>query len=133
MESTAPQRQLLHSDLSYELLGAFFEVNRELGHGFLEGVYRRALETALRARGVPVRAEVRFDVQFRGVVVGEYRADLVVDDRMIVECKAVEAVTPIHEAQLINYLRASGIELGFLLNFGPRSSFKRMILTARKT
>lgn len=91
------------------------------------------METALHERGVPFQSEVKFAVQFHGVVVGDYRADLVVDGKIIVECKAVEAVTHVHEAQLLNYLRASGLELGFLLNFGPKSSFKRLIHTTRRS
>jgi GxxExxY protein len=130
MNNTALGRNLLYGDLSYEVLGAFFEVNRAHGHGFLEAVYRRSMHTALTERGVPCESEVKFEVKFHGVVVGDYRADLVVDRKIIVECKAVEQVTAIHEAQLINYLKASGLQLGMLLNFGPKSSYKRLICSS---
>ena len=130
MGTTAHTARLLHGAISHEILGAFYDVHRALGHGFLESVYRRAMAQELERRGLEVRSEVPFSVVFQGNVVGEYRADLVVAGKVIVECKTTDRLTAIHEAQLINYLRASGIELGLLLNFGPRASFRRLVCSS---
>ncbi len=132
MGTTAHQIRLLHGEVSHEILGAFFRVHTALGHGFLEAVYRRALEVELRARGMAVAVEVPYSIKFNGNVIGDYRADLVVEQKVIVECKAAEYLTPAHEAQLINYLRVSGIPLGLLLNFGARASFRRLICSSPK-
>ncbi len=117
--------------ITYRVIGAFFGVYRELGWGFLESVYRRALMAALADAGATVRAEVVLPVKFRGRVVGKFRADLIVDDQVIVEVKAVESLGPAHRAQVINYLKATTIERGLLLNFGPKPQFERLVLTNR--
>lgn len=132
MGTTAHRHRLLHGEISHEILGAFFRVHSKLGHGFLEAVYRRALALEIQGRGLTVATEVPFTIEFSGSQVGEYRADLVVAGSVIVECKAAEFLTAAHEAQLLNYLRASGIELGLLLNFGSRASFRRLICSPRK-
>ncbi len=127
MGTTAHHERLLHGAISHEILGAFFDVHRALGHGFLEAVYRKAMAGELLRRGLGVAQEVPFSIVFSGQIVGTYRADLVVASTVIVECKTTDRLSAVHEAQLINYLRASGIELGLLLNFGPRASFRRLI------
>lgn len=121
---------LVHRDITREVIGAFFEVYDELGHGFIESVYQRAMPIALSARGVQSEREVPLRVHFRGYPVGDYRADLVVAQRVIVEIKAADRLLPVHEIQLLNYLRATGLQVGLLLNFGPRRSFRRLILSA---
>ena len=115
--------------LTSRVIRAFFDVYRELGHGFLEAVYLRAMVVALRNAGLEVAMEVPLPVSYRGVVVGEYRADLVVSDSLIVELKAADRLAPTHRAQVINYLKATPIERALLMNFGPRPSFERIILT----
>lgn len=132
MGTAAHGRRLLHGEISHEILGAFFRVHSTLGHGFLESVYRRALAQEIRRRGLEVATEVPFTIAFTGETVGEYRADLVVAGKVIVECKAAEFLTAAAEAQLLNYLRASGIELGLLLNFGSRASFRRLVCTSQR-
>jgi GxxExxY protein len=132
MGTTAHEIRLMHGELSHEILAAFFSVHTALGNGFLETVYRRAMAQELERRRLAVEVEVPFTVKFSGQVVGDYRADLVVERKVIVECKTVERLSAIHEAQLINYLRASGIELGLLLNFGPRASFRRLVCSSPK-
>jgi GxxExxY protein len=107
-------------------------VHTALGHGFLEAVYRRAIAAELRQRGLHVETEVPFAIQFAGATVGEYRADLVVERKIVVECKVAEFLTAVHEAQLINYLRASGLELGLLLNFGSRATFRRLVCSSKE-
>ncbi|MDA1082052.1 MAG: GxxExxY protein [Gemmatimonadetes bacterium] len=132
MGTSAHDDRLLHGSVSHEILGAFFDVHRALGHGFLESVYRKAMFQELGRRGLAVAAEVPFSVKFQGEVVGDYRADLVVESKVIVECKTTDRLLAVHEAQLINYLRASSIELGLLLNFGPRASFRRLVCSSPK-
>lgn len=96
-----------------------------LGYGFLEKVYHNALIIALTKEGFACRSKVKIDVYFDGHVVGEYVADLVVNDLIILELKAAECLMPEHEAQLVNYLRATNMEVGLLFNFGKKPQFKR--------
>ena len=120
-------RGMVHEELTVQILEASFEVMKELGAGFLEGVYQNALLVALSQKGIKVEARVPLLVRFRGEVVGEYFADLLVERKVIVELKAVKALAPEHQAQLINYLKATGIEVGLLINFGrPRLEYRRL-------
>ena len=115
--------------LSHAVLGATFEVANVLGHGFLEAVYRRALVGELMRRKIPVREEVGFPIFYKGEDVGRYIADIVADDRMIIELKCADALSRAHVAQTINYLKASNISTALLLNFGkPRIEYRRIIL-----
>jgi len=117
---------MLHEELTGQVLEAAFEVSRELGHGFLETVYRNALAVALSERGFKLETECPFQVLFHGVSVGEYRADLVIDHLVLLEIKAVKSLLPEHQAQLINYLKVSQVPVGLLLNFGaPKLEFRR--------
>jgi GxxExxY protein len=122
--------ELMHSDLTREIIGAFYDVYNELGYGFVETVYQRALPLALKARGVQSERERSLTVRFRGTVVGDYRADLVVENKVIVESKVAEKIVPVHELQLLNYLKATGINVGLILNFGPQANFRRMFLSS---
>ena len=117
----------LHSDLTESIIGCAFDVSNELGAGFLESVYENALAIALRERGLTVRAQVPIDVHFRGQLVGKFYADLLVGEKVIVELKSVSSLTPQHEAQVINYLSATDIAVGLLINFGnPRLQYRRV-------
>ena len=107
-----------HQELTAQILGACFEVTNELGAGFLESVYERALCVALADRGLRAVTQVPLEVRFRGNVVGEFLADIVVEHKVMVELKAAKALAPEHQAQLINYLNATDIEVGLLVNFG---------------
>jgi len=120
--------ELVHGELTREIIGAFYEVYRELGYGFFETVYQRALPRALAARGVSSEREVPLVVRFRGDIVGEYRADLIADGRVVIEVKVAEQINQAHEMQLLNYLRATGLRVGLVLNFGPRPTFRRLLL-----
>jgi GxxExxY protein len=114
-------------ELTAKILEACFEVANELGHGFLESVYRRALIVVLRQKGLSVEAEVSLQVMFRGESMGDFCADLIVERQVLVELKAAKALAPEHQAQVINYLKATGLEVGLLINFGtPRIEFKRL-------
>lgn len=123
-----PDRQgRRHAALSQLIIGCAFDVINELGAGFLESVYEQALLLALRQKGLSVLAQTPIQVMFRGACVGNFYADLLVEDKVIVELKAVRALGPEHQAQLINYLNATGIEVGLLINFGnPRLDYKRL-------
>ena len=119
---------LKHADVTDKILHAFFKkVYPKLGYGFLERVYENALALELRRAGLTVEQQARIKVHYDGVILGEYYADLLVDDVVIVELKAIQRLGPEEEAQLLNYLRATPYEVGLLLNFGPRPDFRRKV------
>ena len=120
---------LLEGPLSKEALSAFHTVYNELGYGFLEEGYANALAVELRFRGFDVAREVVTELVYRGVPVGIYRMDLLVDEKVLIEVKAIRLLTEVDERQLLNYLRCSRIEVGFLFNFGPKPQFRRRIYT----
>jgi GxxExxY protein len=120
------ERVLKHQELTARIIRVFFEVYNELGFGFLESVYAEALASAFREAGPTVEREMPLEVRFRGRVVGQFRADLVVGGAVLVEAKACPSLHPAHNAQVLNYLRATVLEIGLLLNFGPRPGIKRL-------
>lgn len=124
---SAEQRGLKHRDLTERIIGVFYEVYNELGHGFLESVYEQAMAIAPSDAGLEVTRQFPLSVTFRGHIVGDYRADVVVNRAVILELKAVSGIDPAHEAQLLHYLRATDMEVGLLVNFGPKSQFKRLV------
>jgi len=128
--TTKTELELLHGALTGQIIGAFFDVYNELGHGFAELVYQRAITVALAERRVPTETERALTILFHGKVVGEYRADLIADGRVIVECKVATRIVPSHETQLLNYLKATGLKVGLILNFGPLATFRRMLLSS---
>jgi len=120
------QVDLKHKDITDKILYAFFKVVYPvLGYGFLEKVYENAMEIALTDLGLKVQQQAKIIVHFQGQVVGEYFADLLIENVVIVELKAVSRLLTEHEAQLLNYLRATPYEVGLLLNFGPKPDFRR--------
>jgi GxxExxY protein len=124
--------ELLHNRLSDEIIKTFFDVYNELGYGFLEKVYQNSLYIELKTRGFNVEAQKRINVHYKGKVVGEYFADLIVNDLIILELKAAEVLVKEHEWQLINYLRGTNIEVGLLLNFGVKPEFRRKVFSNDK-
>lgn len=114
-----------HSDITEQRLAAFYAVYSVLGYGFLEKVYANALKIELERRGLKANREFEIKVGYAGQVIGEYFADLIVADSVIVEVKAVKMLAQEHEAQLLNYLKATPYEVGLLLNFGPKPEQKR--------
>ena len=117
------------NDLAYQINGAVFEVNRELGSGFLERVYENALLMELIERGLKAESQVPIKVKYKSKDVGEYFADIIVENKIILEIKAVETLLKTHEAQLLNYLKATGYKLGILVNFTyPKAQIKRFVL-----
>jgi GxxExxY protein len=118
---------LLHEELTRGILEACFEVSNELGSGFLESVYEKALLLALHQKGLKAVDDVPLSVTFRGAAVGEFFADIIVEDKVLLELKAVQALAPEHQSQVINYLKATGIEVGLLINFGrPKLEYRRL-------
>jgi GxxExxY protein len=120
-------RELQQSSLTERIIGVYFDVYNELGHGFLESVYQAAMLIALGEAGLDARSELEVPVTFRGHQVGIYRADIVVEQRIVVELKAARAIEAAHEAQLLHYLRATPFEVGLLLNFGAKPEFRRLV------
>jgi len=116
-----------HRDLTDKIINAFYGVYNTLGYGFLEKVYENALAHELRKRGFKVVQQAPIHVNYDGVIVGEYYADLVVNDAVILELKSVEAILDDHKAQLLNYLKATDIDVGLALNFGPRPQISRKV------
>lgn len=119
--------RLLHEEVTDEILNAFYHVYNTLGYGFLEKVYENALGHELRRRGLQVATQQPITVWYEGVPVGEYYADMLVNDAVLLELKCAVALMPAHEAQLINYLKATRIQVGLLLNFGPKPEIKRKV------
>jgi GxxExxY protein len=119
---------LKHAEITDAIIGCFYDVYNELGYGFLESVYREAMVVALRALNLTVESEKAVQVYFRGRPLAMFRTDLVVECKVIVELKSGRALEGIHEAQLLNYLKATRFEVGLLLNFGNRPQFRRMLL-----
>lgn len=117
---------LIHHELTSKILAVCFEVSNELGCGFVESVYEKALLIALRDRGLQAESQVPLTVAFRGKQAGEFFADIVVEEKVLLELKAVKQLAPEHKAQIINYLKASGLDVGLLINFAkPKLEYKR--------
>jgi GxxExxY protein len=122
------------NDITYAINGTVFEVNRALGAGFLEKVYENALLIELKERGLKAESQVPIKVFYKEKVVGEYVADLLVEGKVIVELKTVEELDKIHEAQLLNYLKATGIQAGLLINFKhPKAEIKSLPAIASRS
>ncbi len=117
-----------HDDPTQRIIGIFYDVYNELGFGFLESVYRESMRLALTQAGLEAQTEVAIPVSFRGELVGVFRADLIVNDAVLIELKACDALAQGHQSQTLNYLRATVIEVALLMNFGPTPRFKRMIM-----
>lgn len=126
---TAPltNEQFRHSELTEVIIGTFYEVYNELGHGFLESVYENSLAIALKSKGLEVFQQIAVPVQFRGIQVGNFNADMLVNRFVILELKAARIIDSAHIAQLLNYLKATEVEVGLVLNFGMKPEFKRVV------
>jgi GxxExxY protein len=120
-------QEMKHKDLTDKILHVFYVVYNQLGFGFLESVYENALAIALTEAGLGVEQQTAIPVYFRGRQVGDFRCDLLVDKKVIVELKAAKGIAPEHVAQTLNYLRATTVEVALILNFGGKPSFRRLI------
>ena len=119
---------IIYHDLSYQIMGAIFEVHKKLGPGFLESVYKKALLQELTSRGMKVDEEKVFALIYKGKKVGTHRLDLIVEDRVVVELKTVERFASHHTAQLLSYLKASGHRLGILVNSSKAKAESRRVV-----
>ncbi|MCJ7555094.1 MAG: GxxExxY protein [Ignavibacteriaceae bacterium] len=119
---------MLYQDLSDKIIKCFYEVYNILGYGFLEKVYENALYNELKIFGLNCERQKKIEVFYKDILIGDYYADIIVEDKIIIELKAAEAICEEHEFQLINYLKATNIEVGLLLNFGKKPEIKRKIL-----
>ena len=115
-----------HADLTEKIIGTFYDVYNQLGYGFLESVYKNSMLIALKKAGLEGEVEWPIKVHFDGEIVGEFRADIVVENKIILELKSSKTIDDAHVAQTLNYLKATKIDIGLLLNFGPKPEFKRL-------
>ena len=122
------EENFIHKELTYKIIGCAMEVHRELGYGFLEKVYENSLMILLEKEGINARQQHPVPVYFQEKIVGEYFADIIVEDKLIIELKTVEKLINVHYTQLLNYLKATRIRLGLLINFAPRKlEYERLI------
>ena len=127
MSSPPTNEQFRHAELTKVIIGCFYEVHNELGFGFIESVYEKSLCIALRAKGLEVHQQIAIPVWFRGEQVGDFDADVMVNRLVLLELKTGRAIENAHLGQLMNYLKATEIEVGLVLNFGPKAEFKRVV------
>jgi len=121
------EKIFLYEDITEKIIRCFYNVYDELGSGFLESVYEKALMIELESIGLRADNQKNLNVSYKNHLVGEFKADIIVDDKIIIEIKAVNNLISQNEAQLINYLKATGIKVGLLVNFGDKLEFKRRI------
>ena len=119
--------KLLYEDLTEKIIKCFYKVHDALGDGFLESVYEKALLIELEDAGFKAESQRSLTVYYKGRLVKDFKADIVFEDKIVIEIKAVSRLAPHHEAQLINYLKATGIKVGLLVNFGEKLEFKRRV------
>src|SRR2546430_15326697 len=123
----AAESELKYEDVTGKIIGTFYDVYNELGYGFLESVYEESLVIALREAGLEVNRQVSVPVWFRGQKVGDFRADVTVENCVLLELKCAKGLDAAHEAQILHYLKSTDIEVGLLLNFGVRPQFRRLL------
>lgn len=122
------QHELIHKELSYKIMNSVMDVHNKLGAGFLEKVYENAIVVKLKKDGIKVTQQAPFKVHFEEEIIGEYYADILVEDKIILEVKCVDKIIDIHRAQVINYLKATGMKLGIIVNFAkPKLEYERIV------
>ena len=120
---------MLYEETTEEIIKGFYHTYNQLGYGFLEKVYENAISLELSSRGFSISRQVPISVYYKGENVGDFYADIIVNDKILLELKAAEDIVPAHRNQIINYLKATRIEVGLLLNFGEKPKFERFIFT----
>lgn len=123
----ADEREFKYRETTQKVIGIFFKVYNELGYGFIESVYHKSMIVALNSEAIKTCSPVKIPVWFRGHKVGDFEGDILVENAVLLELKAVRTLDSSHQAQILNYLRATDIEVGLLLNFGTKPEFKRLI------
>ncbi len=122
-------RKILHKDLSYKIVGLAMQIHSELGFGFLEKVYENSMMVLFRRENIMAKQQAPISVSFEGEIVGDYYADILIEDKIILELKAIEKITDAHKAQALNYLKATGLKLASIINFGKqRLEYERIVL-----
>jgi GxxExxY protein len=122
-------REILHKDLSYKIVGLAMQIHSELGFGFLEKVYENSMMVLFRRENIMAKQQAPISVSFEGEIVGDYYADILIEDKIILELKAIEKITDAHKAQALNYLKATGLKLAIIINFGKqRLEYERIVL-----
>jgi GxxExxY protein len=122
-------REILHKDLSYKIVGLAMQIHSELGFGFLEKVYENSMMVLFRRENIMAKQQAPISVSFEGEIVGDYYADILIEDKIILELKAIEKITDAHKAQVLNYLKATGLKLAIIINFGKqRLEYERIVL-----
>lgn len=122
------KNKIIYKDLSYKIIGLAMEVYNKLGYGFLEKVYENALMVLFKREGIKVKQQTPITVYFEGEIVGEYYADILVEDKIILELKAVEKILDVHKSQTLNYLKATGLQLAIILNFSKEKlEYERLV------
>lgn len=122
-------REILHKDLSYKIVGLAMQIHSELGFGFLEKVYENSMMVLFRRENIMAKQQAPVSVSFEGEIVGDYYADILIEDKIILELKAIEKITDAHKAQALNYLKATGLKLAIIINFGKqRLEYERIVL-----
>ncbi len=122
------EKEIVYKDLSYKIVGLAMEVHSKLGYGFLEKVYENALMLLFRREGIKAEQQAAIKVHFEGEIVGEYFADILIEDKIILELKVLDKITDVHIAQALNYLKATGLQLAIIINFGKRKlEYERLI------
>jgi len=116
-----------HQNLTEDIIKIFYKVYNALGYGFLEKIYENAMMIEFRKAGIPAEAQSPIEVTYEGEIVGEHAADIIADSKVIIELKAAKKIAEDHHAQLLNYLKATDIEVGLLLNFGPKPEISRKV------
>ena len=117
-----------HEALSEQVIGVFYTIYNELGHGFLESIYQKAFSVVLAEKSIPFQEQTPIEVVYHGVSLGDFKADLIAGSRVLIELKAVKALEEAHERQVLNYLKSTNLEVALLLNFGPRPQVRRLVL-----
>lgn len=117
-----------YKELTSKIIECAFKVHKNLGFGFLESIYRNALMIELSKTGLQAEMEKRIQVHYDGQIIGDFIADVIVENKIILELKCIKQINPVHEAQLVNYLKATGIEVGLIINFGEQVEIKRKVL-----
>ncbi|MBI5408740.1 MAG: GxxExxY protein [Nitrospirae bacterium] len=129
MNTNIHEERILYKDVSYKITGLAMEVYNKLGYGFLEKVYENSLVVLFKRENIRAQQQVPVKVSFEGTLVGEYFADILVEDKIILELKSIERITDIHKAQALNYLKATGLRLAILINFGKKKlEYERVVL-----
>jgi len=128
---TNPDNNYKHTDLTEKIIGCAYQVYNALGAGFIEEIYENALMIELKNAALTAQQQYPVKVYYQGILIGDYVADIIVEDKVIVELKAVSQLTKAHEVQLVNYLKATKLEVGLLINFGDQISIKRKVLSIR--